>query len=230
MSDEIRAAAERLRGIEGPTFHGIGGKRHVSEREYADAVTLARAWLAEHTPTPDGPPAAAPEWTAGGRWMVPAPYSAGHWFVLERNHDNPKLPREIAGPLSEADAALLAHGPARLRAMEAENTKLRAALELVLGDWTNVKARDAARAALGYGSDERQSRQAEHIADMLDGGKSVDPFLGWLQRLLAASEPVREVVREMCAVAESATASEAERRGAISTIAYALYPERKPTT
>ena len=52
MNDELRAA-KRLRGIEGPTFHGIGGKRHISEREYADAITLAMAWLAEH-PADDG--------------------------------------------------------------------------------------------------------------------------------------------------------------------------------
>ena len=59
---ELRAAAGRLRGIEGPTFHGVGGKRHISEREYADAVTLAIAYLAEHPVDDDEP--VTPEWLA----------------------------------------------------------------------------------------------------------------------------------------------------------------------
>ena len=53
--DELRNAAERLRGIEGPTFHGVGGTRHISEREYADAVALAMAYLAEHHADDDEP-------------------------------------------------------------------------------------------------------------------------------------------------------------------------------
>lgn len=55
MSDELlQAAIKRLRGTEGPTFHGLAGKRMISEREYVDAMTLALAYLAEH---PDPNPA-----------------------------------------------------------------------------------------------------------------------------------------------------------------------------
>jgi hypothetical protein len=67
VSEELTAAVGRLRGIEGPTFHGVGGKRHISEREYADAVTLAMAWLNEH-PADDAEPVTL-EWalTQGSR-------------------------------------------------------------------------------------------------------------------------------------------------------------------
>jgi hypothetical protein len=43
--DELRAAADVMRDVDGPTFHNLGGKRHISEREYVAAVTLARAYL-----------------------------------------------------------------------------------------------------------------------------------------------------------------------------------------
>jgi hypothetical protein len=67
MTDALANATARLRGIEGPTFHGVGGRRHILEREYADAVTLAMAYLAEH-PT-DGGESVTTEWLVemGGR-------------------------------------------------------------------------------------------------------------------------------------------------------------------
>lgn len=55
MDANVREAAERLRGIEGPTIHAVEGRRMIREREYADAVTLARDWL-RLNPADDGEP------------------------------------------------------------------------------------------------------------------------------------------------------------------------------
>jgi hypothetical protein len=75
-----------------------------------------KAFEAQHTPTPDGPPAAAPERKAGERFI--AQRADSRWNVYEWPTDGGKAVG-IAFDLSREDAELLAHAPARLRAMEA---------------------------------------------------------------------------------------------------------------
>ncbi len=63
---QLAGAVERMRGTEGPTFHGVEGKRHISEREYSDAITLAMAYLAEHPADADDP--IDVDWLKAGGW------------------------------------------------------------------------------------------------------------------------------------------------------------------
>jgi hypothetical protein len=70
------------------------------------------------TPTPDGPPAAAPERKAGERLPVGDRFIVGggdSCDVWEATGADPIL---LARDLKNADAKFLVHGPARLRAME----------------------------------------------------------------------------------------------------------------
>jgi hypothetical protein len=188
MSDEkLDAAIEVTNAKSIPLIEDAFDAEYVSvpRNAWLSAVAVACFYRAEHTPTPDGPP--APEcrrclddhriWSTNdetGRWLLcpecsgPPPAAAterkagerlpiGDRFVVgggdscdvwEATGADPVC---LARDLKTEDAKFLAFGRARLWAMEAASVKLRAALELVLGDWTNVKARDAARAALGAG-------------------------------------------------------------------------------
>jgi hypothetical protein len=63
MSDELRAAAERCRGLEGP---GWVDTENASAECVADLLVLARAWMAEH-PADDAEPVTA-DWLEATGW------------------------------------------------------------------------------------------------------------------------------------------------------------------
>lgn len=153
MSDELRAAVERIRTQWNRTSKIVDERGNIRFAYIEDLSIVVEAYLAEHsdTPPPDGPPAAAPERKAGER-------CEGCWTCGAVELVRIQVPNGVLVLCRQCLDAVNSKNP-RLRAMEAALRVVCVEAESYIGigfDHTDEsaglqKAVTAARAALGAG-------------------------------------------------------------------------------